>query len=1151
MTYYSTTTNDLKNSSLDGGNASVLGSSSSSSHLNNFRSNSSHTHRHHHHSSAMTPLVPHRGSLCRIDGNQGGSETVYTLEIHLENEDVGGRASSETHELVFLRKDFEFAMRLFSIMDSESRGQVGKATVQEFVTMRCPVFWRRDEDLLKRDSVYSLSQEKSPTFEEVWNAVAACSVSARPVEANDLATAELGVEGWMVFCRFIALAQYLEAKRRFSGRHLQQTMRHRNSPRGSEMVVVDVPPAVPPVPLTAKELALYEQENQKCLPLPELDLDHSLLAAHDVLSRRRQRINGAEDSLDISGHVKIDLFGPSSGLLSSSATANQNVDFCLTFFRGTISSDRGVESTTVRRSMNDLKWLNDTFISQKSLGGTLCGRILPPFPCNRVLASYQEDSSLGGATGGAMNAAANAGLGIANAGVGIATASVGMLKEGIKSLWGGYSSSSQVSSIQKNERRHRTKGLPSPKNSSHTYYNPNSPAGQARHLERYLNYLLEHPALSTSFPLNTVLKASQAGLDAAKKSLEEHTKAARAIKRQTPNLEDGKNSTFWSLSGSPSLQPNLAWVRTAAQAAVALQLHGVLETTGLQSASARLQHASLPSFETPTTASWVFDDGDQVIQKEPEGSNVEKSEESFEEGVMHVEDGLQQSSQAIASEEDASGYDLLPLPVPAPERQILSVGETNPRSAVAKETRFRYGSFSIDSSHAENRLGEDKRVYLGDMAIDDDIDKLRDIIGYVDNTLSRCLAGGDGIEQSRGECQSLHLRILRDLDSWEGLRGKFVSQRALLKGVSGIEQSREVFEESDLALIEDLSWQAALAHSAVSAAEDVRSSVRAARTAANAKATAAGAARVAQAACDKGKFASIDEARAAQTRASIAQSHAIHAAVVEHEANTAKRRATLALAHDVKCWNVHRKREVLQAALSYAKSQHEATRRAVDAWACLRDGFVGSNIIPSALSIPATKQQKQQQMRMPSKTLDDEVESRIFCLSTNEPANAPQTIVAVDHELLKIPVASSVDSSEKDIFGHSLNSSSHAEPDASLPFVEADLIPDLVMPSPNDSAPVINSNVELSQVSNQDSFVPSKATVAVALEPEEVSETRGREIFDDEAMTSSMQSLVNGLMTWGGEDVEVDFALPAGMAASIAMEESGVFCNKGSRVSYG
>jgi hypothetical protein len=67
------------------------------------------------------------------------------------------------------------------------------------------------------------------------------------------------------------------------------------------------------------------------------------------------------------------------------------------------------------------------------------------------------------------------------------------------------------------------------------------------------------------------------------------------------------------------------------------------------------------------------------------------------------------------------------------------------------------------------------------------------------------------------------------------------------------------------------SWQTSLASSAVLAAEDVRAAVRASRTALNARATASSAALSAQQACKKGEFSSIDDARAAQTRASIAQ----------------------------------------------------------------------------------------------------------------------------------------------------------------------------------------------------------------------------------------------------------------------------------------
>ncbi|KAL3923390.1 MAG: hypothetical protein SGILL_001683 [Bacillariaceae sp.] len=1107
-------------------NNSTHGSGMKNSSSSHFRSGSSSSLRRH-----VSTLVPHRGSLCRVDASQG-SETMYTLEILLNK-------SETTHELVFLRKDFEFAVRLFSIMDTESRGQVTKATAQEFVTLRCPVFWRRDEDLEQQNVIKeSDSPATSPTFEEVWSAVASCSVSARALDLNELPLVELGVEGWMVFCRFIALAQYLEAKRRFSGRHLQQTMRHRNAPRGSEMVVVDVPPAAPPVPLTARELAVYEQENQKCLPLPELDLDHSLLAAHDVLRRRRRKSKKTDESLN-AGHVKIDLFGPAS---MPPGSHQHSLDFCLTYFKGSDSSGRMMDSTTVRRSINDLKWLNETFVAQKRLGGTLCGRILPPFPGDRILVAQRDDSSIGSATGMRIVAAANAGVGIANAGVGMASAGVGMLKEGFKSLWSGYSPSPQLASAPTHEKPPSKKALTSQKNTVQIYYNPNSPAGKARHLERYLNYLLEHPALSTSFPLNTILKASQSGLEAAKQSLDEYMKTSKAIKEQTPHLDDGKTSSFWS--GAGSMQPNLTWVRTAAQAAVALQLHGVLETTGMQSASARLQHASLPNFNNARNAAWADDDGDSVERKDSDDSQANALEESFEEGVMHVEDELDPSTDPFAEEEDGNGYDLLPLPVPAPERQVLNVGDSKKGSSVRKETRFRYGAPAMGGGLLANNPEDEKRVYLGELAIDEDIDKLRDVIGNVDNTLSRCLASGSGIERARKERESLHLSILRGLDSWEGLRGKFVSQRALLKGVSGIEQSREVFEESDLALVDDISWQTALAHSAVSAAEDVRSTVRAARTATNARTAAASAAEDAQAACEKGKFANIDEARAAQTRASISQSHAIHAAVVEHEAKTVKRRATLALAHDVKCWNIHRKREVLQIALSHAKSQHEATRRAVDAWSCLRDGYVGSNIFPSTQTRRPSSQARKPKVEVPRE--ETEVRATIFPAADGDDGT-PQTIVAVEHELLQVPAESPSESSEPPK-GEILSAA--ADPDTILPLVVADPIPEGDESIANSrnldpfgfGSSAVHSHVASVSSSNTGSpIIPAKAVASIHSTSNEGED-------EDEAMTSSMQSLVNGLMTWGGEDVEVDFNLPAGIAASIALEQSGVFGSSGTKI---
>ena len=161
----------------------------------------------------------------------------------------------------------------------------------------------------------------------------------------------------------------------------------------------------------------------------------------------------------------------------------------------------------------------------------------------------------------------------------------------------------------------------------------------------------------------------------------------------------------------------------------------------------------------------------------------------------------------------------------------------------------------------------------------------------------------------------------------------------------------------------DLSWQASLASAAVSAAEDVRSAVRVARTAAGAKVAAEAAAARAQKARDEGQFSTDAEAGAAQTRASIARGHATHAAVIEHEASAARRRAALALAHDVRVWNVHRKRGLLGMCRAVARTQREACERSADAWAHLRDGLVGSMFVPVTDERRAASSQRQEDER--------------------------------------------------------------------------------------------------------------------------------------------------------------------------------------------
>jgi hypothetical protein len=258
------------------------------------------------------------------------------------------------------------------------------------------------------------------------------------------------------------------------------------------------------------------------------------------------------------------------------------------------------------------------------------------------------------------------------------------------------------------------------------------------------------------------------------------------LQDQTSCMHDGKATT-----------PNFAWVRTVAQAAMALHLHGMLENTGMPSASARLQHASLPVFgingrgngwdESESGSSDLRWNSDRDALNAPVASN-------FEDGVI-----------------DDDGFDLLPLPVPAPERRILTIGNTiNTTVLDAKsEERFHYGSGNLEtglSFHLENDNGS---AFLGDIAIDENIDKLREVIGSVDNTFSRCLICCGKIGKANRERLNLHLNVVRGLDSWEGMRGKFIGQRPLMKGVEGVEQSKEVHEESDLALIDGTKYSIA------------------------------------------------------------------------------------------------------------------------------------------------------------------------------------------------------------------------------------------------------------------------------------------------------------------------------------------------------
>ena len=504
------------------------------------------------------PVVPHRGMLRRVHAaaaasppaplshqqSSGASVTsskssttamstytssaapsfVYALSIAVPScpfdpAPLLGDKAPQMLELKYDRHEYDVLVRLFSILDTESKGSVGRDPVREFVGLRCPVFRRRDRALRKfgrpfdqegKDLAFkasmnddtALAKDTDATFEEAWNSVVACAT--QPIAPG--AQVELGLEGWMIFCRLIALAQYQEAKRRFSVRHSQQTMRHKSG--GTEVVLVDVPPPDPPEPLTARELADHEVASTTPLTLPELDLDHCLVSAHDLNAEkglRRGKRARVEVKVFGSGKVGGSLLGSVSPASAVKANA-ANLDFVVTYFPA--GNEIG-SSVVVRRSFADMSWLCDTFALHKSPGGTLCGRILPPFPSRligRSSASSDSDGAQSSITGSVVAAGGSAAIAAASAGVGM----IASVAKSAKSLLGGYVASSGKDGTITRARASPSRGTSSGfSRAGWSYSRDNSyesSLDKAKQIERYLNYLLEHPALCTSFPLNVILK---------------------------------------------------------------------------------------------------------------------------------------------------------------------------------------------------------------------------------------------------------------------------------------------------------------------------------------------------------------------------------------------------------------------------------------------------------------------------------------------------------------------------------------------------------------------------------------------------------------------------------------------------------------------
>lgn len=443
------------------------------------------------HKRTLTQIInPCNESLNR---DQSSRPPVYSITVS----DPAAHSSPTTtnqYQVLFSRTQYEQCIKLFTLLDTECKSSLGAECVKEFIWRYCPVVRKRDDALVAPTEQRSPRHSEflySPTFNEIWDVVMHSDSSYRPHQHST----RLGLESFMLFIRLLSLASHLESQRRFASRHLQQMMRHRyGSSSGVSskvtsnevVVVIDNPPAGPPVPISVAglmkvELELGKEDGSKILvkywpyaslPMVELDLDHAVVK--NGWDRRR------------------------SAMIEPFSTSSDG-DFILRYGNHVQADAPPGKSTVVRRSYADFCWLNETLIRQKRPGhGYLCGRILPPFPPRH------------GSSSSGVQYRAPRQKDVSERAVAAAKSGVGMITSVAKSLWGNYiapnTASTKSPSSSPAARKKDTKanyswsGLP--------HRGKDSPTQLARRMNRYLNYLLENQALATSFPLNAVLVVS-------------------------------------------------------------------------------------------------------------------------------------------------------------------------------------------------------------------------------------------------------------------------------------------------------------------------------------------------------------------------------------------------------------------------------------------------------------------------------------------------------------------------------------------------------------------------------------------------------------------------------------------------------------------
>lgn len=556
-------------------------------------------------------------------------------------------------------------------------------------------------------------------------------------------------------------------------------------------------------------------------------------------------------------------------------------------------------------------------------------------------------------------------------------------------------------------------------------------------------------------------------------------------------------SAFFKSFPNPNNAKNLSWVRSAAQAALIVKVHSLLETAGYQSKSTVLQHASLPQYSS-------------VKDNDSSGNNSQNEDGERDLDENECKDGI--SELGDESNDEFEGFDVLPTPLPTSETSALCAGYKTP--ATVSDTRS-YSTYTFSFQETKQRAS------LGEIDVERDIERLRDVLRRVDKCFSSCCSALVKINKNRKAREHIHMGILQDMDNWIEMRGKIITQRALLEGVEKLELSQQILEEDFYQFGEGMMWSAALAASAYNASKDVCQTIKAAQVASRAKATADCAVEntvTAEKECNE----SGEALKAIQEKVATSKMQALHAAVVEHEAATAKKRSVVSLANDVKHWNTQRKSELLQLCRNTVKQQISSVRDNLQGWERLKEGLIASpNIFqgttthaPNLLHSPVANSFKNEKSAIHSAASEiplhekkeedpeiavEECTSGVESLSyeiqndyfVSSPSHDNSTSVTPSHELEN---ETKNDDEESSLCSNALHTEDKSH----------------------------DSQIDIEHFdSNDDSFFHSEKDDG------------------ENGMTESMQSLVDGLLNWGGnyEEDDLDLNLPKGMAASLVLDE--------------